>query len=177
MIRRLLIATALFIAPCTVVAQRTGRTQADKKTEIFDKQEMPKGPDIRVRDLEDQSPLHLLIDKRKDLKLTDAQLSQLKDSEGKLKEKNAPLYKSADSLIRAMRVTSQPSDQDKARARSARSDFMDVVKSLNENNDAASKEVVPGLDADQQTKAKEMLEKQRADGEKFIRERMSEGRP
>lgn len=176
MIRRLLIAT-LFLAPSVLLAQRSGRTQADKKTEIFDKQEMPKGPDIRVRDLEDQSPLHLLIDKRKDLKLSDAQVAQLKDSEGKLKEKNAPLYKTADSLIRAMRVTSQPSDQDKARARSARGDFMDLVKSLNDNNDAASKEIVAGLDADQQSKAKDLLDKQRADGEKFIRERMGEGRP
>jgi hypothetical protein len=173
MIRRLLIATALFVAPSVLLAQRGGRTQADKKTDLMDKQELPKGPDIRVRDLEDQSPLHLLIDKRKDLKLTDAQLSQLKDAEEKLKEKNAPLYKTADSLIRQMRTTSGATDGDKARARSARGDFMELVKSVNENYETASKDAVALLDADQQSKAKEMLDKQKADGEKFIRERMS----
>ena len=174
MIRRLLIASALLIAPSVLFAQRGGRTQADKKTALFDKQEMPKGPDIRVRDIEDQSPLHLLIDKRKDLKITDAQLSQLKDAEGKLKEKNAPLYKTADSLIRATRVTSDASDQDKSRARMAKSDLKDAIKSITENYDAASKDAVALLDADQQTKAKEMLEKQKAESEKFNRERLSD---
>ena len=176
MIRRLLIATALLIAPAVLFAQRGGRTQSDKKTPLFDKQEMPKGLDLRVRDLEDQSPLHLLIDKRKDLKLTDAQLSQLKDAEGKLKDKNAPLYKSADSLIRATRLTSDASDQDKARARSARGDLMDVLKSLTENYDAARKDAVALLAADQQPQANEMLDKQKAESEKFIRERLSGGR-
>jgi hypothetical protein len=172
MIRRLLIATTLLIAPAALFAQRGARTQADKKTSLFDKQEMPKGPDIRVRDLEDQSPLHLLVDKRKDLKLTDAQLSQLKDSEGKLKEKNAPLYKAADSLIRQMRLTSEPSDADKARVREARGGLMEVIKSLRENNDAASTEAIATLDAEQQPKAKEMLDKQKADSEKFLREHL-----
>jgi hypothetical protein len=177
MIRRLLIASALVIAPCTLLAQRGGRTQADKKTSLFDKQEMPKGLDIRVRDLEDQSPLHLLIDKRKDLKLTDAQVSQLKDAEGKLKDKNAPLYKSADSLIRASRLTAEASDQDKARARAARGDLMEVIKSLSESYDGAGKEALATLDAEQQSHAKEMLDKQKADSEKFFRERLSPGRP
>ena len=174
MIRRLFIAT-LVLAPSVVIAQRSGRTQSDKKTPLFDKQEMPKGPDIRVRDIEDQSPLHLLIDKRKDLKLTDAQLSQLKDADGKLREKSAPLYKAVDSLIHDMRITSDPSDQEKARARNARGGLMDVLKSVNENYDASAKEAVALLDADQQTKAKELLDKQRQDSEKFIRERLNAG--
>ena len=173
MIRRLLLASALLVAPSVVFAQRGGRTQADKRTELMDKTEIPKGPDIRVRDLEDQSPLRLLIDKRKDLKLTDAQLSQLKDAEGKLKEKNESLYKSADSLIRSMRLTSTSSDADKARARSSRSSFMEVVKTLNDNYDTARKDAIALLDPEQQTKAGEMLDKQRADAEKFLRDRMS----
>lgn len=177
MIRRLLIASALLATPSLLFAQRGGRTQADKRTELMDKSEIPKGIDIRVRDLEDQSPLHVLVDKRKDLKLTDAQLSQLKESEDKLKEKNAPLYKSADSLIRASRLTSTSSDADKSRAQSARGTLMEVVKSLNESYDGARKEAVALLDSEQQTKANELLDKQKAEDEKFIRERLSRGRP
>jgi hypothetical protein len=176
MTRRLLIAAALLIGPNILLAQRSGRTQADRKTELMDKQETPKGVDLRVRDLEDQSPLHLLIDKRKDLKLTDAQLSQLKDAEGKLKEKNEPLYKSADTLIRQTRLTSDASDQEKFKARAARSNLMEAIKTLNENYDAAAKDAVALLDPDQQTKAKEMLDKQKAESEKFVRERLGAGR-
>jgi len=172
MIRRLLVTTTLLIAPSVLLAQRGGRTQADKRTELMDKAEIPKGIDVRVRDLEDQSPLHLLIDKRKDLNLTDAQLAQLKDAEEKLREKNAPLYKSADSLIRATRLTASSSDADKSRAQSARTTLMEVVKSLNENYDGARKDAVALLDAQQQPKANEMLDKQRADAEKFLRDRM-----
>ena len=175
MIRRLLIATVLVTAPSVLFAQRSGRTQADKKTDLMDKQEMPKGVDIRVRDLEDQSPLRLLIDKRKDLKITDPQLSQLKDADAKLKEKNAPLYKSADSLIRATRLTSDAPDRDKARARSARGDLMDVIKSVGENYDAARKDAVALLDAEQQPKANELLDKQKEEAEKFMRERLMKG--
>ena len=175
MIRRLLIVSALLVAPTVLVAQGRGRTQADKKTSLFDKQEMPKGPDLRVRDLEDQSPLHLLIDKRKDLKITDAQLSQLKDADGKLKDKNAPLFKAADSLVRSMRLTSDASDQDKARARSARADLMVVIGNLNDSYEGARKDAVALLDAEQQPKANEMLDKQKAESEKFIRERLGSG--
>jgi len=171
-IRRLLIASALLIAPSVLLAQRGGRTQADRRTELMDKSEIPKGVDIRVRDLEDQSPLHLLIDKRKDIKLTDAQLSQLKDAEEKLKEKNAPLYKSADSLIRATRLTSSSSDADKSRAQSSRNTLMEVIKTLNESYDAARKDAVALLDAEQQPKANELLDKQKEEAEKFFRERM-----
>jgi len=175
MIRRLRVTTTLLVAPTLLLAQRGGRTQADKRTELMDKSEIPKGIDVRVRDLEDQSPLHLLIDKRKDLNLTDAQLSQLKDAEEKLKEKTAPTLKSADSLIRATRLTASSSDAEKSRAQSARGTLMEVVKTLNESYDAARKDAVALLDAQQQPKANEMLDKQRQDAEKFLRDRMRRG--
>jgi hypothetical protein len=56
MIRRLAV-IALLLVPAISLAQRGGRTQADRKTPLFDKEEAPKGPTLRVRDLEDQSPL------------------------------------------------------------------------------------------------------------------------
>ena len=175
MIRRLLF-TALLVAPSIAVAQRGGRTQADRKTPLFDKEEIPKGPALRVRDIEDQSPLRLLIDKRKDLKLSDQQVSQFKEAEEKLKQKNAPLFKAVDSLVHDMRFAStSPSDQARERARNARTGLMETLRSVNENYDASAKEAVATLDAEQQGKANEMIEKQRRDAEKMIRERLSGG--
>ena len=176
MIRRLLIA-ALLLVPSIGVAQRGGgRTQADRKTPLFDKEEMPKGPTLRVRDVEDQSPLKLLIDKRKDLKLTDSQVAQLKDSETKLKDVNAPLLKAVDSLLRDMKNGSgTPTDQARAKVRDARSGLMDVLKDVRTNYDASLKDVLAQLDADQKTKANELVEKQRQEGDKMIREKLNSG--
>jgi hypothetical protein len=133
MIRRLAV-IALLLVPAISLAQRGGRTQADRKTPLFDKEEAPKGPTLRVRDIEDQSPLKLLIDKKKDLKLSDAQVSELKDAESKLKDVNAPLYKAVDSLIRDIKNGSaSPNDQAKEKLRGARVGLMDVLKELNKN--------------------------------------------
>jgi hypothetical protein len=175
MTRRLAIVALLFV-PAISLAQRSGRTQADRKTPLFDKEEMPKGPTLRVRDVEDQSPFKLLIDKRKDLKLSDAQVSQLKDSETKLKDVNAPLFKAVDSLIRDMRNGSaSPSDQSRAKVREARSGLMDVLDQLKGNYDTPVKDALAQFDAEQQTKAKEFLDKQRQDGDKMLREKLSGG--
>jgi len=172
-----LLAAVLLLLPSIAFAQRGGgRTQADRKTDLFEKQEAPKGPTLRVRDLEDQSPLKLLLDKRKDLKLTDAQLAQLKSAEDKVKEQNAPLFKSVDSYLRDMKnASSSPSDEARTKARDARSGIMEALKELRTNYDASLKDVLPQLDADQQTKANELVEKQRQDGEKMLREKLSGG--
>ena len=173
---RLLLA-ALLLVPSIAFAQRGGgRTQADRKTPLFDKEEAPKGPTLRVRDIEDQSPLKLLIDKRKDLKLTDAQLAQFKTAEDKLKEQNAPLFKSLDSYLRDMRgASSSPSDEARTKARDARSGVMEVLKELRTNYDASLKDLLAPLDADQQAKANELVEKQRQEGDKMLREKLSGG--
>lgn len=175
MIPRLAV-VALLLVPSIVLAQRGGRTQADKKTSLFDKEEAPKGPTLRVRDIEDQSPLKVLIDKRKDLKLSDAQVSELKDTESKLKDVNAPLYKAVDSLIRDMRNGSaSPSDQSRAKVREARSGLMDVLKELNSNYETPLNAVLTKFDAEQQAKAKEFLDKQRQEGDKMMREKLGGG--
>ena len=73
---RLLIIASLFVLPTLATAQRGGsRTQSDRHTDLFDKSSLPKAPLLRTRDIEAQSPLKLLIDKRKDLKLSEAQMA------------------------------------------------------------------------------------------------------
>lgn len=173
MIRRFALITSLLVLPSIALSQRGGGSQAGRKTEMFDKNaDAPKGPAIRVRDLEDMSPLKLLIDKRKDLKLSDPQLTSLKDAEGKLKDKNAPLFKAVDSLLSEMRQAANgAADANQAKMRNAQNGLMGAIGDVNTNYEAAAKEAVATLDAEQQTKANEMIAKQREDGEKTVREK------
>jgi hypothetical protein len=174
--KRLLVFATLVALPTVAASQRT-RSQADKRTELFDRDSSRQTPTLRVRDVEDQSPIKLLIDKRKDLKLTDAQLSQLKDTESKLKDKNAPLLKAVDSLVRDMRsAASSQSDEARSRARNARMGLMTTLGDVRANYDASAKDAVAALDPDQQSKAAELLEKQKQEVERFFQERLGGGR-
>jgi hypothetical protein len=182
MSRRLLVIAipALLALPSLAVAQRGGgtRSQADRKTDLFARDSTPKGPSLRARDLEDQSPLKLLIDKRKDLKLTDAQLAKLKDAEPKLKEDNAPLLKAIDSLVHDMRPSGpNQSQEEKTRLRDDRVSLRTVLVSIRTNYDAAAKDALAALDADQQAKAKDLLAERQKDGDKVVSEKLGEGRP
>lgn len=174
--RRVLMLASLLVLPSALVAQRGGgtQTQANKLNDMFDKSDAPKGPSLRVRDLEDQSPLKLLLDKHKDLKLTDAQVAQLKTNEQTLKDKDAPILKSADSLIHAL-TPGNPSDAERDRVRSTTSALYDVLGQLRTNYDAAGKDAVALLDADQQPKATQMLDQQKQDASKLIREKLNAG--
>jgi len=175
--RRFFIIATLLTLPSVAAAQRT-RTQSDRRTEMFDKDSSRQTPPavLRVRDIEDQSPIKLLIDKRKDLKLTDAQLSQLKDSEGKLKDKNAPLLKAVDSLVRELRYgMGSPSEDSRARARNARIGLMTTLGDIRTNYDASAKDALATFEPDQQSKATELLDKQKQEAEKFLQERVGSG--
>jgi hypothetical protein len=172
---RPLIAT-LVLLPSIAVAQRGSGSAAGKKTDLFDKDATPAGPTLRLRDIEDQSPLKLLIDRRKDLKLSDSQLAQLKDAEPRLRDKNAPLYKSVDSLLRALRPTSDnPSEAERSQMRSARYALTATIAAVRANYDAAATDAIAPLDAEQQAKAKEMITRQREEGEKEVRDKLAAG--
>jgi hypothetical protein len=136
--RRLLIAALLFV-PSLALAQRGGASsQAAKHTEMDP--QTASGPTLRTRDIEDMSPIKLLIDKRKDLKLTDAQLSGLKDAEPKLKEANAPLLKQVDSLMRrADRRRAKPLDHVRREAHGRR-----CARELRRRGEGRSGEARPG---------------------------------
>jgi len=173
---RLLIVASLIAVPVAAGAQRGGsRTQSDRHTDLFEKTTAPKGPLLRSREIEDQSPLKVLLDKRRDLKLTDAQLSQLEASKGKLAEKNAPLLKMVDSLVRDLRSVQAASEGDQAHLRMVYVGLTNVLGEVRSNYDAAAKDALATLDADQQAKAAELLDKQKEDVENFMKERLGGG--
>jgi len=110
--------------------------------------------------VENISPIKLLIDKRKDLKLTDEQVKQIKNVESTLKDKNQGLFKALDSLRKEIKSGSQ-SDDGRSRAMNAQREVMGVLGDIRTNYDAALKEAIPLLDEAQQKTANEALQKQR----------------
>src|SRR6185369_10403649 len=103
--RRAFAVLALLLLPSIASAQRTksGAASGRDKNLMTDDGSKDRRAEITTRELEEQSPLRLLVDKRKDLKLSDDQLTKLKDLESKLKEKNGSLLRIVDSVNREMR--------------------------------------------------------------------------
>src|SRR5690242_5362194 len=71
--RRTILLVATFVTLPAIASAQRSRTASDRRTELFDKDSTSsrQAPMVRGRDLEDMSPIKLMIDKRKDLKLTD----------------------------------------------------------------------------------------------------------
>jgi hypothetical protein len=174
--RRLLI-VSLLLVPSIALAQRGGSRGGSPRRGAADGETppMPTGPALRIRDLEDMSPIKLLIDKRKDLKLTDAQLAGLKAAEPTLKTKNEPLFRTVDSLLSRMRPSLNSSDEERARIREARMAVINTVGDLRVNYDAAAKDALATLDPEQQTKANELLSRQHDEAQKTLMEKLGGG--
>jgi hypothetical protein len=174
--RRVLVALALI--PTIASAQRGGssggKTPRGEAKPDFDAIAGKKGGiQLSNRDVEEMSPVKLLIDKRKDLKLSDDQVKGLKDIESKLKEKNDPSYRALDSLRRAAQPPMHdPTDDDKARMMSAQRTAAAVVATIRGNYDESLNQALPTLDETQRDRAKEFLEKQRNEAQDTIREKL-----
>lgn len=172
---------ALALLPTIASAQpRGGRSMGTGKEGNYD--EMTKGiatgPKLSSRDVENMSPLKFLVDKKKDLKLTDDQQKQFKELDGKVKEQNAPLLKSVDSLVKVMKPTSSvPSAEDQVRVVLAREALMKAIGEIRTNYDASVTTAMPTLDDAQKGTAKELLEKQRKENEDTLREKLGGGGP
>jgi len=178
--RKTWLVAALLMIPTFAFAQRGGggRSEATKRTDMFDKQDTPAGPSLRVRDVEDMNPIKQLIDRRKDLKLTDAQVNQLKDAESKLKQTNEPVLKAVDSLLHEakMAAVNNTTDAGRARYEEATRTLRSAVEQARANDNAAANEATAAFDAEQQTKAKEILAKLKEDNDSMLRERLGGGR-
>jgi Spy/CpxP family protein refolding chaperone len=120
-------------------------------------------------DVEDMDPVKRLIDKRKDLKLTDEQQQKLKDIQAKSKETNKLLFKQLDSLRQAMRPRAGfDEDADRARMSLAREAASNTVINIRANYAAGLEEAKPILTADQMPKADELLKKQSEDAQETL---------
>ncbi len=128
------------------------------------------------KDLENVSPLKLLIEKRKDLKLTDDQLAKLKDREDKLKESMKPSFGALDSLRRVAAPAGRTADEgDKARMLDTRRQFALVLTGIRSQYDDAASEAIATLDPTQQKQATDLVQKQKTEADDMIRDKFGSG--
>lgn len=87
---------------------------------------------LSKKDMEGMDPIKRLIEKRKDLKLTDGQLAKLKEMEGSAKTRDASMHETMDSLRNVLRPPSgtRPNEADRLRLNVAREHYVKAVMGL-----------------------------------------------
>lgn len=128
-------------------------------------------------DLEKLSPLKMFISKKKELKLTEAQLAAVTDANSKLMESNAENFANVDTYRKTL-STSGGADQsadDVARTAIARDEMMKTVSAVRASYDAAAKATVDALSAEQQATAEKLLTKHAEELQKTIGEKLGGG--
>jgi hypothetical protein len=169
----------LCLIPTIVAAQRSGGSGASDRfgggkagrQADWDRinGENAGGLQLSNKDLEGISPIKLLIDKRKDLKLTDDQQKHLKGMEAPLKEKNQQLFKALDSLRGEVKKAQYSQD---ARPVGTRAEVVRVVGEIRENYAGALKDAMAIFDDTQRASATELAKKQTEDADKMVREKL-----
>ncbi len=175
---------SLAILPGIALAQRGGgggmsRQRGEKSADWNAVENANKGVKLSKGDLENISPIKLLIDKKKDLKLSDEQFNKLKDLDAKLKETNEPSFKALDSLKRAAQPplrSGDPTDEERDRMMTARRGLSAVVGTIRGNYEASAKDAMAILDETQQKTATDMLTKQAQEADDMVREKLGGGR-
>lgn len=175
---RIRIALALCLLVPTIVSaqQRRGKMGGEKDADwnAVAGKSAPAGPTISSKDFEKASPFKLMIDKKKDLKLSDAQITSIKDADAKLISANADRFKLLDSLKKDAKpkTSGTPSAEDEARLVIAREALNGVVRDIRMSFDAAAKETVPGLDEAQQKSAAELMAKYAEEMQEMLQDKM-----
>ena len=168
------------IVPSTLLAQRGGGgTKGDfggtakPNKDAFGEKTGPAGPTITAKDFQESSIFKLLLDKKKDLKLTDAQVNAFKDADNKLKDANADRFKLLDSLRTESKAktSGDPSAEEMARLAIARDALMGVVKDIRASYDDAAMKASSSLDASQQKSGQELMQKYNDEMQKILREK------
>jgi len=175
MFTRELAIIALLLIPTFADAQR--RTRGERRAN-FDQIEsnFQSAPRITKSDLESFSAIKLIVDKRKDLKLSDDQLKQFKDLHQKEAGTNEGLYKQVDSLRMAMRKRAgADEDQERARTTLARQELLSVIRQIRANYDSTFQAGMPLLDETQKQTATQLVEKEHEEAEEDLRSKLSGG--
>lgn len=173
---------SLVLVPSVALAQRGGGVRSPRGVPDADWNAVTnanKGVKLSKGDLENVSPIKLLLDKKKDLKLSDDQVNKLKELEGKLKETNEPSFKALDSLKRLAQPplhSGEPKDDERDRMMTARRSLGAVVGTIRGNYEASAKDAMAILDETQQKTAGDLLTKQKEEAEDMIREKLGGGR-
>lgn len=178
-IRRLVL--GLILVPTIASAQRgsggggsgSGRVRGEPNADWKSIVGSNDGIKLSNRDVENINPLKLLVDKRKDLKLSDDQLTRLKDLDAKLNVKNQDSFTALDSLRRLTKPPAhEPTDDERARIMTARGAVAATVATIRDNYAASLTEALQVLDETQRKSAAELLDRQRTEAEAMLREKL-----
>jgi hypothetical protein len=176
MLSRKVAIVALFLIPSVAVAQ--GRKVRGDKEADWNKidKEVQAGPKVDKGDIENFSAIKVIVDKKKDLKLSDDQVKKFKDLDKQEEGVNDELFKRVDSLRMAMRHRAgEDADQEKARTSLARQELLTVIRQIRSSYDSTFQAALPLLDENQQKFATQIVEKERADAEEDLRSKIGGG--
>lgn len=176
---RVLIGVGVLLA--IVSPEADGQTRGTRAPD-WDKMSRTSAPSsapqmLSKKDMEEMDPIQRLIEKRKDLKLTDGQLAKLQEMAGAAKARDAALHETMDSLRKELRPQSgtRPSDADRMRLNVARENFAKAVVGLRANYATDATGALATFDEAQRPAATELVEKQRAKGDETINGKMRAG--
>jgi hypothetical protein len=143
------------LLPSLAEAQRRGMGERDVNWNTVAAKKAP--PTLTAKDVEELDPLAVLLDKKKDLKLTDAQVAALTAAHGTLAAAVAPTLQGA---------------EDEARMVIARDAAGTAVREVQQAYGAALEAALPGMEPAQQEAARKQLDKQQEKGMKALREKL-----
>ena len=172
MMKTFLALSALLLAVPTV-ADAQGRTRGDK-TANWDQIESanPSGPRVTRKDVEAFSGIGIVVDRRKDLKLSDDQVRQLRDLARREEGAVEPRFAAFDSLRAAMRSRAGvDADEERARTTIARQELMTAIGAIRSVYDSTLTGALSVLDETQRTMARDVVAKAQTEADEKLRER------
>lgn len=172
-------ATALLVLVSPVAADAQRRSMGGSKEADWNaitEKSGPTGPTISGKDFEKVSPYKALLDKKKDLKLTDAQTTSLTTAHTALIAANQDRFKALDSLKKALKPSggADAGADEETRLVIARESFQTLVRELRVSFDSVAKSI-DGLDDTQKQAAAPVLAKNAEETAEMIREKSGGG--
>ncbi|MCC6242346.1 MAG: hypothetical protein IT353_05870 [Gemmatimonadaceae bacterium] len=166
-------ALVVLLAPAAADAQR--RTMGGSKEADWNaitEKSGPAGPTISGKDFEKLSPYKALLDKKKDLKLTDAQTASLTSANSAFLLANQERFKTLDSLKKAIKpgAAGDVAADEETRLVIARESFQTLIREIRASFDSVAKSI-DGLDETQKQAAASVLSKNAEETTEMIREK------
>jgi len=132
------------------------------------------GPTITSKDLEGATPFKFILDRKKDIKLTEPQMTNLKAADVALKESNKQRFLLVDSLKKEARpkTSGTPSAEDEVRLVVAKEALQVTVREVQKSYDDAAKLALPMLDESQRAEGQKALDKYSEEMTDLLREKL-----
>jgi hypothetical protein len=177
MLHRKLAVLALLLLPATADAQRRTRGEKTANWDEIEKSTTA-APRFSSKDVEELSAFRIVVDKRKELKLSDDQAKQLRDLTRMEEEALKPRMDMLDSLRLAMRVRpGENPDLERARTTLARQEVVRVIDEIRAGYDSTFKAGgMPLMDAGQQKSAQEIVDRLRNERVEKLRDKLGGAR-